>query len=105
QWVGLTDPVQQVEIEQPENYTLTFQPDGTLQIKADCNNASAGYTAAEEGSLSVQPGITTLALCGPESRSEELVQKLGFAANYFFQDGHLFIDLMADGGTLEFSPR
>lgn len=105
QWVRLTDPAQQVEIDSPENYTLTFQPDGSLQIQADCNNASAGYTAAEEGSLSVQPGITTLALCGPESRSEELVQKLGFAANYFFQNGHLFIDLMADGGTLEFSPQ
>ncbi len=39
----------------------------------------------------------------PESRSEEFVQHLGFAAIYFFEDGHLFIDLMADGATMEFS--
>lgn len=103
QWVSLTDPVQQFAVDNPENYALTFLPDGTLQIKADCNMASSSYTAAEDGSLTVQPGITTLAACPPESRGEEFVQKLGFAAHYFFQDGHLFIDLLADGGTLEFS--
>lgn len=103
QWVSLTDPVQQFAVDNPENYTLTFLPDGTLQIKADCNMASSSYTAAEDGSLTVQPGITTLAACPPESRSEEFVQKLGFAARYFFQDGNLFIDLKADGGTLKLS--
>jgi hypothetical protein len=29
---------------------------------------------------------------------------LGDAARYFVQDGHLFIDLMVDGGTMEFTP-
>jgi heat shock protein HslJ len=105
QWVRLTDPVQQVEIDQPENFTLTFMPDGTIQIQADCNQATASYTAAEDGALSITPGITTLTACSPGSRGEEFVQKLGFAARYFFQDGNLFIDMMADGGTLEFSPQ
>jgi heat shock protein HslJ len=105
QWVRLTDPLQQVEIEQPQNHTLTFLADGTIQIQADCNRATATYSAGADGSLSVQPGISTLAACPAGSRGEELVQKLGFAARYFFQDGHLFIDMMADGGTLEFSPQ
>ncbi|MEZ4707572.1 MAG: META domain-containing protein [Caldilineaceae bacterium] len=104
QWVGLTDPMQQVAIGAPDKYTLTFLNDGSLQIQADCNQATASYTATDDGSLTVTPGVTTLALCGPESRGEELIQKLGFAARYFFQDGHLFIDMMADGGTLEFQP-
>jgi|GEM_PF-2746856 len=105
QWVRLTDPMQQVDIEQPQNHTLTFLPDGTIQIQADCNRATAAYSAGADGSLAVQPGISTLAACPAGSRGEELVQKLGFAAGYFFQDGHLFIDMMADGGTLEFSPQ
>ena len=75
-----------------------------MAVYDDRNRATASYTATEDGSLEVTPGIMTLALCGPESRSEELIQKLGFAARYFFQDGHLFIDMMADGGTLEFQP-
>ncbi|MCB0129008.1 MAG: META domain-containing protein, partial [Caldilineaceae bacterium] len=104
QWVGLTDPMQQITIDTPKSYTLTFLDDGSIQIQADCNNATASYTATEDGNLEVTPGIMTLVACGPDSRGEELVQKLGFAARYFFQDGHLFIDMMADGGTLEFQP-
>jgi D-alanyl-D-alanine carboxypeptidase len=46
----------------------------------------------------------TLAACPPESRSEDFVKYLGAAARYFFQDGNLFIDLLVDGGTMEFSP-
>jgi heat shock protein HslJ len=103
QWVSFTDPVQQFEVEQPESYTLTFQPDGTLQIKADCNQVVASYSASEEGALSIEPGPATMAACPPESRGDEFVQNLSFASGYFFQDGHLFIDMMADGGTLEFS--
>jgi heat shock protein HslJ len=104
QWVRFTDPMQQFEVDQPENYTLTFQPDGTLQIKADCNQVMASYSASEDGGLSIQPGPATMAACPPGSRGEELVQNLGFAARYFFQDGNLFIDLMADGGTMLFAP-
>lgn len=104
QWVGLTDPMQQITIDTPESYTLTFLDDGSIQIQADCNSATAAYTATEDGTLEVTPGIMTLVACGPDSRGEELIQKLGFAARYFFQDGHLFIDMMADGGTLEFQP-
>jgi membrane-bound inhibitor of C-type lysozyme len=89
----------------PKNYTLDFQPDGTLQIKADCTMVNASYSASEEGALSIQPGPATLAACPPESRGDEFVQKLGFGAIYFFQDGHLFIDMMADGGTLELGPQ
>ena len=104
QWVRLTDPVQQFDVDDPENYTLTFQPDGTLQIQANCNQVIASYSASDDGALSIQPGPATMAACPPGSRGEEFVQKLGFAARYFFQDGNLFIDMMADGGTLEFSP-
>lgn len=104
QWVRLTDPMQQVEIDAPEQYTLTFLADGSLHIQADCNKATAAYTAADDGTLQITPGITTLVACPPGSHGEELLKKLGFAARYFFQDGHLFIDLMADGGTLEFRP-
>jgi len=102
-WVRLTDPVQQFDVDDPEDYTLTFQPDGTLQIQADCNQVIASYSASDDGALSIQPGPATMAACPPGSRGEEFVQNLGFAARYFFQDGNLFIDMFADGGTLEFN--
>jgi hypothetical protein len=38
--------------------------------------------------------------CPPESRSDQFVALLGGAAIFFFEDGNLIIDLMADGGTM-----
>jgi heat shock protein HslJ len=46
----------------------------------------------------------TLAACPEGSRSDDFIKNLGFAAVYFFQDGDLFIDMFADGGTLQLAP-
>ena len=103
QWVSFTSPVEQYQVENPENYLLTFNEDGTVNILADCNNASGSYTA-ESSSLSIQVGPMTMAACPPESRSDQFVEYLSSAAIYFFEDGSLYIDLFADGGTLTFAP-
>ncbi len=102
-WVGFTDPTQQFNVENPEGYTLTFQEDGTVNIKADCNNAIGSYTV-DGSSIQIEVGPMTMAACPPESRSNDFVKYLGFAAIYFFEDSDLYIDLMADGGTMQFSP-
>ena len=102
-WTGFTDPTQQYSVETPANYTLAFQDDGTVVIKADCNNAMGSYTL-DGSSITIQVGPMTMAACPPESRSEDFVKYLGFSAIYFFEGDHLFIDLMADGGTLELAP-
>jgi heat shock protein HslJ len=102
-WIGFTDPNQQYSVENPESYTLTFQDDGTVNIKADCNNAIGSYTV-DGSSIQIQVGPMTMAACPPESRSDDFVKYLGSAAIYFFKDGDLYLDLMADGGTMQFSP-
>jgi len=103
EWVKFTDPTQQFEVSDSENYTVEFQLDGTLNVKADCNNALGSYIV-DGSSLNIEIGPMTRVMCGPESRSDEFVQNLGFASIYFFEDGKLYIDLMADGGTFEFDP-
>lgn len=104
QWVSFTNPMEQYEIEDPAGYVLTFNQDGTVSIQADCNNAVGSYTL-DGSSITIEVGPMTLAACPPESKSEDFIQYLGFAAIYFFQDGDLFIDLFADGGTLRFSAQ
>jgi D-alanyl-D-alanine carboxypeptidase len=103
QWVSFTDPLQQFEVEMPASYLLTFNEDGTVNIVADCNNASGSYTE-DAGSLTIEVGPMTMAACPSESRSDQFVGLLGSAARYFFEDGSLYIDLFADGGTLAFAP-
>ncbi|MCB0082323.1 MAG: META domain-containing protein, partial [Caldilineaceae bacterium] len=100
-WNSFTDPMEQVDIEMPENYAIAFNSDGTVNVKADCNNANGSYTADDNGSLSIEIGSMTRAMCPPESRSDEFVEKLGFVAGFFFEDSSLYLDMMADGGTFQ----
>ncbi|HSE40229.1 MAG TPA: META domain-containing protein [Acidobacteriota bacterium] len=104
EWVKLVDPVETIDIAKPGDYTITFSADGSAAIKADCNRAGANYKADETGSIKVEVGPMTKAACPPESKSDQFVKKLNYVATYFFKDGHLFIDMMADGGTFEFRP-
>lgn len=103
QWVSFTNPMDQYDVEMPENYMLQFNTDGSVNIKADCNQAMGEYSA-DSSSLTIEVGPMTRAMCPPESRSDDFVKYLGASAKYFFEEGHLFIDLMADGGTMEFAP-
>jgi heat shock protein HslJ len=90
-------------VQSPQNYQLTFHANGTVDIKADCNTANGTYTM--QGSrISIVVGAATMTACPTGSRSEEFLKYLGSAAIYFFQPGELFIDLLADGGTMRFTP-
>lgn len=103
EWAVFSDPTQQFDIEDPANFTVNFQEDGTLAVKADCNIAGGIYTI-DGNSLTIEIGPMTMAACSPESRGDDFVNYLSYAAIYFFEDGDLFIDLMADGGTMQFAP-
>jgi heat shock protein HslJ len=103
QWVSFTNPVEQFDVEAPQSYQLTFNGDGTVDIVADCNNAAGSYTD-EDGALTIAIGPMTMAACPPESRSDQFIRLLGGAARCFFEEGNLYIDLFADGGTLAFAP-
>jgi putative lipoprotein len=101
QWENIVTPLESYENPTPEQYTVRFGEDGTVNIKADCNMASGAYTTDENG-FAIEVGPVTLAECGPESFSGEFIQALGVAAIPFFQDGKLYMDLFADSGTLRF---
>ena len=102
EWISFVNPVEKYTVETPENYQLTFQTDGTVDIKADCNLASGTYTT-EGKKISINLGPMTMAACPPGSISDEFVKNLGYAAIYFFRDDSLYIDLFADGGTMGFA--
>jgi heat shock protein HslJ len=104
QWVSFTNPVEAFDIEDPANYRLSFNTDATLGITADCNDVVGFYQGEYGGSLTIETGSATLAECGPGSRSDQFVKLLAGGMRYFFEDGNLYIDLLADGGTMVFAP-
>jgi heat shock protein HslJ len=86
----------------PKNYTVQFQKDGTLSVKADCNQKGGTYSL-EEKRLSIEITQSTMATCPEDSLEDELVRGLTAAAIYFIKDNDLYIDLIYDTGTMRFS--
>jgi heat shock protein HslJ len=80
QWTSLTDRVtgEETTIPNPENYTIIFNEDGTLEGKADCNNFSGTYS--QEDGFAITLGPTTMAYCGETSMDTQYLQLLGSVA-------------------------
>ena len=90
--------------EEPSRYTLAFGADGVLSARIDCNRGRGGWKSAEKGRLEIGVMAITRAQCAPGSLHDEVVRRLPYVRTYMMNDGHLFISLMADGGTFELEP-
>ncbi len=106
QLVARSDGTTEEALGDTENYTVVFQPNGELSYVADCNSGSGAYHAlgGMVGALAVELGPTTLAECGSESYSSELVETLATAQDYAVRPGGNVLELIrpADGGSLLF---
>ena len=102
QWVSFTTPVEQVNVDAPERYTIRFEPDGRVAVRADCNRGTARYSVSADRRIALQPMALTRAMCAPGSLSDRFVKEVGRATSYFLKDGDLFLSLPIDSGTLRF---
>jgi heat shock protein HslJ len=84
-----------------ENYTITFNDDGTFNAKADCNQVAGTYTITGNAQISIAPGPTTLAACPDGSLGEAYVVALAQAATFTTTTDQLTLTL-TDDGTLTF---
>ena len=116
-YMGITGPVWQwtqtlynndrkVVPADPENYTVQFQEDGAISVKADCNNKNgAVLISRDEKSISIDITQSTMAACPEGSLEDDFVKGLSAAALYFIRNGDLYIDLKYDSGTMEFTKQ
>lgn len=105
QWTEFQDSsgANDIAVPNPEQYQLLFLPGGTYAFRADCNTGSGGFEV-DGSSLTILPGITTLAACGEDSLDQVYLQLLGDTASYVIDDdGNLVLNLMADAGNMVFS--
>jgi heat shock protein HslJ len=102
QWTGTQQPDnEQFVVPSPSQYTAEFLNNNAVRIQADCNTGSGNYTA-DGSNISIQIGATTRAACPEGSLSDEFVISLNNAALYRIEGSELYIDLVADGGTMRF---
>lgn len=102
QWSSGTEPGTPMPgvVPNPQQYTATFNSDGTINVKADCNVANGTYKAASP-SLTITLGPTTLAQCAEGSLSTVFLAGLQKSSTYAIASGALTITL-SDGGTMTF---
>lgn len=104
QWIAHLDQATgETAVPNPQSYTVTFQENGAIDVKADCNNATGTYITAGD-SLTIELGPTTMAECLPGSQSSQFLTLIGSAASYNISGDLLRIDLFADAGNLTFNP-
>jgi heat shock protein HslJ len=81
QWESVTNKTtgEVTTVPAPENFTITFNDDGTLNGKADCNNFTGTYS--QENGFSITLGASTMAYCGEESLDQQYLQLLSSVAS------------------------
>ena len=107
QWVAQSDGYQETPAPSGSEYFVTFYGDGRLAFQADCNSGTGVFDASGGmvGSLATELGAMTLAACGPDSQSENLIGVLQAAQNYQVHPGGAMMELVlpAGGGSLIFA--
>lgn len=101
QWVHFGSGAEAFDVTSPD-YTVRFTEAGRLHVQADCNVGNGHYTV-EGSTITMSDMATTLALCPPESLSQDFLQALGRVAVFSFtEDGELLLEAPLDSGTLVF---
>jgi heat shock protein HslJ len=93
------EPPGQTVVPNPADYTLLLNPDGTFTAKVDCNQALGSYTL-EGSNLTLEPGPSTLAACGPDSLSDQYLALLSQVNQFELIEGQLF--LVGESGQMAF---
>ncbi len=88
----------------PNNYTLRFDAEGRVAIKADCNSASGSWSSKAGCQVKFRAIAATRARCQPESLSQNYLAQFDWVRSYVKRGGHLFLATMADGSIIEFEP-
>jgi heat shock protein HslJ len=105
QWLRFEDTadLNSIQVTDPSLYTLVLNADGSYNAKVDCNQLMGSYTL-EGSSITFEPGITTLAECGPESLYNAFLAHLSNVAGFVIDGDNLVLNLWADGGNMLFAP-
>ena len=93
-----------LEPDDRTKYTLTFQPDGAVVARIDCNRGRGTWKSDTPGQLVLGPLALTRMMCPPGSMHDRVAADWDAVRAYTMKDGHLFLSLMADGGTYEYEP-
>lgn len=93
QWVAseTSVPASISNVPDPENYTITFNDDGSFNAKADCNSVGGEYTTGDGGTMTITLGPSTLVACPEGSADFLFTAALGSTTAYKIDAGQLVL--------------
>ena len=97
-----TEPAAQSLVPDPGNYTIVFSKDGLYNATADCNLLSGNYEVSGS-SLTLLPGPSTLAECGPDSLYDLYVGFLAQVDGYELENDKLILTFGDGAGQMIFA--
>jgi heat shock protein HslJ/uncharacterized protein YraI len=99
QWTSLEEPppAPGVGVGDPSLYDIVFRADGTYSAKADCNRLNGTYEV-NGSQLTINPGISTLVACDPDSMADQYASLLWQATGVAQKEG-LLVLLLDDGSS------
>lgn len=107
---SMDDAAGTVRPEDPSDFTMRLNEDGTVNLVLDCNRANGTWLAepsadATNGRFEFGPLAATKALCPPPSLDESIAAQARYIRGYLLRDGRLHLSLMADGGIWTWEPH
>jgi heat shock protein HslJ len=97
-----TQPASQSVVPNPDNYTVLFKPNQTFEAKADCNQVSGQWATDTGNGLTITPGPSTMAACGPDSLAPQFVDGLSKTTNYVLDTSGNLVLTLGTEGTMTF---
>jgi heat shock protein HslJ len=85
-------------------YTMAFDRDGGVSARIDCNRGRGSWKSSGPSQIEFGPLALTRAMCPPAPLNDRMARDWAYVRSYVMKHDHLFLSLMADGGTYEFEP-
>lgn len=90
-----------ISVSQPDRYTVEFQADHRIAVRADCNRGQGAWSAKLD-TMSIGPMAYTRVACAAGSLSKTFVKALENTRLWYVREGALFLELPEGRGTLRF---
>jgi len=103
QWSATEGGDAPTSIADRDRYTIVFDADGAVHLKADCNVGAGKYVLDGDHLSLVEPFALTRAMCPSDSLDTRFLDELGQIERYTVSYGALQL-ILANGATMSFVP-
>ncbi len=103
EWIEYLDGNEMRTVPNPSQYTLLLNPEATAVVQADCNSGNGTYNL-NGNSLTISIMAVTMALCEPESLSDDYLVLINTIDSYEYLDNVLVLNVAGAGGDMVFAP-